>query len=200
MKQYERLAGAIPLDEASDMSREEADAIVSVFTAWFEAYIKTREASRRQYAKLKRLSQATIEQVYALFKYKTHKSSYPEVCFDFPHSIYRWNKNPISEKIHDIYGTKQGKSSKTADLRLDIQAAIDSKWCDRDFAANRKNLEIQAARGLGDRQAAGHGGDAFRRNRRARNNPSLRKVDSEIHYRSREEIRRGKHIQEGGES
>ena len=202
MKQYERLAGAIPLDEASDVSLEEADAIVSVFSAWFEVHVRTREASRRQYAKLEEKSMPTLEQIYALSRYKTHRASYPEVCFDFPHHIYKWNKNPLSEKIHAIYGSTQhhAKIQNPADLRLDIQSALDTEWSDRDFAANRKAKDVQTARRRRDRQATGHGGNAVRRAGDHGHNPSLRKVDSEIHYRSREKIRGGKRIQEDGDA
>ena len=203
MKEYERLAGAVPLGEASDMTRDEADAIVSIFSAWFDAHVRGRDASRRRYLKIKGKSPPTLEQAYSLFRYKARRKDYPDACFDYPHSIYKWNKNPLSRKIHDIYGNRQGRTDggrkRPASVRLDISAALDSKWCDRDFAARRKALDVKIENRRRARQAAGQGGNEVRRIRHDGHNPSLRQVDSEIHHRDRGCVRGGKRIQAEGE-
>ena len=185
MKQYAPIPAAERLgDVTGDYTEEEIDAIVGLFSNWFQTFIGGRMKAEEEYRAKRKLKPPTISQTYDLVRHKARKTDFPKVCFDYPRGIYRNLENKYSRQLRELYGDDDSEPIRRH-IRLDIGEEISAEtWTETEGGEGEeaRHRSVQAT----DRQAASRphtaGGGGVPRFRGHRHNTSLRKVDQSVVY------------------
>lgn len=192
MKRFDPLRQARMLGGES-MPDAEAEAVKSLFTDWFGEFMRLRGEAERKYREKNGLGEPTPEQVADVLKHKAKPSDFPKVCFTYPNDIYGKDRNIFLEKIQLLYGDGKRHEDESDGswriVRRDVRDGTEDDEYDGLTVRERHRLkkwtaaQFRASRGRRSGEPDPESGDGIPVFRRDRYNPSLRKVNQQMHSR-----------------
>lgn len=193
MKQYVPLRFAHETGEVrQDFSDGEAEGIRRLFTQWFQACLKRREQAEKAYRDFHGLQPPTSDQMVGIARHMLSKDDLQGTIFIYPREIYGTKRNRILEKIQTIFGA-EGTEDAGAGQRRHIRRRTrrGAMRSDDEMGGKGKrgrnatgregtdNLQDTSGQIIG--RAVGKSRNRIPNVRCHRHNPSVRKVDKQIH-------------------
>lgn len=193
MKRYVPLRFAYETGEGKqDFSLGEAESVRHLFMQWFSQCIRRREDMEQRYREFHGLQPPTKEQMAGIARHTMSHADLQGTVFIYPREIYGTKRNTILDKIQTIFGTEDPENESAGQrrhirrrtrrgaMRSDDEMGGTGKR-GRNAVEKDPTDDLQDSSGQIIGRAVGKSRNRIPNVRCHRHNPSVRKVDKQIH-------------------